>query len=157
MVLELRAMLPRDRAPLARLGIGLFAEFGDYSQALPIWLRSPGHWCRVLADGSEAPVGLALVTVTEGPKRSRQGYILALGVQDSLRGKGWGRKLLKDSIAELHRRKRQLDLHWIHLNVAASNRPAIHLFESAGFRPSPGEIARYGDGEIAINMRRALD
>jgi ribosomal protein S18 acetylase RimI-like enzyme len=154
---RLRAMRPRDRGPLAELGTHLFSPFGDYSTALPDWLRRPGVWCRVLDDGSGLPAGLALVTVMKGPDKNYQGYLLALGVVESMQRQGWGRRLLEQAIQELHKRKKRYTLEWIRLTVAADNFAAIELFESSGFRPAPNEVEHYEDGQRAISMRKPLD
>ena len=153
----LRTMRPRDRAPLAELGTDLFSPFGDYSTALPDWLRRSGVWCRVLDDGSGLPAGLALVTVMKGPDKKYQGYLLALGVVESMQRQGWGRRLLEQALGELHKQKKRYTLEWVRLTVAAENMAAIKLFESSGFRPAPNEIERYEDGQLAISMRKPLD
>ncbi len=154
---SVRAMRPRDRAPLAGLGTELFSPFGDYSNALPDWLRRPGVWCRVLDDGSGLPAGLVLVTVMKGPRKKYQGYVLAIGVTSKMQQQGWGKRLLEQGIQELSKQKRRYKIEWVHLTVAAKNAPAIRLFEAAGFRPTPNEVEHYQDGQLAISMRRPLD
>ena len=150
-------MRPRDRTPLASLGTELFSPYGDYSTALPDWLRRPGVWCRVLDDGSGLPAGLVLVTVMRGPGKQYQGYVLAIGVTPKLRHQGWGKLLLDEGIQELKKQQRRYTLEWVRLTVAATNTPAISLFEAAGFRPTPNEVEHYQDGQRAISMRRPLD
>ena len=154
---RLRALRPRDRKLLASLGTELFSPFGDYSAALPDWLRRPGVWCRVLDDGSGLPAGLVLVTVMKGPGKKHQGYLLAIGVVSGMQRQGWGKRLLEQGLDELRRQQKRYALEWVRLTVAADNYAAIELFESAGFRKAPHEIERYEDGQIALSMRKALD
>jgi len=155
--LQLRALRPTDRAALARLGTTLFQPFGDYSWALPDWLRRPGVWARVLDDGKGSPVGLALVTVMRGPGSDNHGYVLAIGVSEALQRRGWGRRLLDEGLSELRKRKSRFDLESVRLTVADDNTAALRLFESAGFHPVPHEIKYYEDGQRAISLSRPLD
>ena len=154
---KLRALRPTDRGPLARLGTNLFQPFGDYSWALPDWLRRPGVWARVLDDGAGSPVGLALVTVMRGPRSEHHGYVLAIGVSKELQRRGWGRRLLDEGLSELRKRKTRFDLASVRLTVADDNTAALRLFESAGFHPVPHELKYYEDGQRAISLSRPLD
>ncbi len=153
---RLRALRPTDRATLARLGTSLFRPFGDYSAALPDWLRRPGVWGRVLDDGTGKPVGLALVTVIRGRGSKHHGYILAIGVLGTLQRRGWGRQLLDQGLDELRKKVARFDLTTVRSTVAADNTAAIRLFESAGFRPMPHEIEHYEDGQRAVRFTRTL-
>jgi len=154
---RLRALQPTDRAAIARLGASLFRPFGDYSVAIPDWLRRPGVWGRVLDDGAGQPVGLALVTVLRGRSREHHGYVLAIGVADQLQGQGWGHRLLEQGLDELRKQKQRFELKTVHLTVASKNQRAIKLFEAAGFHPMPHEIEHYQDGQRAIRLMRLLD
>jgi ribosomal protein S18 acetylase RimI-like enzyme len=154
---RLRALRPTDRSALARLGTDLFRPFGDYSSALPDWLRRPGVWGRVLDDGRGRPAGLALVTITRSRNRQHHGYVLAIGVAEGLQRGGWGRLLLDEGLAELRKRKKRFDLETVRLTVAPDNEAAMRLFESAGFRSMPHEIEHYEDGQRAIRLSRPLD
>jgi len=92
-----------------------------------------------------------------GPGKQYQGYVLAIGVTPKLRHQGWGKLLLDEGIQELKKQQRRYTLEWVRLTVAATNTPAISLFEAAGFRPTPNEVEHYQDGQRAISMRRPLD
>jgi len=100
---------------------------------------------------------MALVTVMNGPDKKYHGYLLAIGVIESMQRQGWGRRLLEQALQELHKQKKRYTLEWVRLTVAAENIAAIKLFESFGFRPAPNEIERYEDGQLAISMRKPLD
>lgn len=154
---RLRAIRPTDRSALARLGTDLFRPFGDYSSALPDWLRRPGVWGRVLDDGQGRPSGLALVTITRSRDSRHYGYVLAIGVAAELQHGGWGRRLLDEGIEELRKRRKRFDLETVRLTVDPDNEAAMRLFESAGFRPMPHEIEHYEDGQRAIRLSRSLD
>jgi len=93
----------------------------------------------------------------KGADKKYQGYLLALGVVESMQRQGWGRRLLEQALRELHKQKKRYTLEWVRLTVAAENMAAIKLFESSGFRPAPNEIERYEDGQLAISMRKPLD
>lgn len=61
---------------------------------------------------------------------SNIGGIYGLGVLPEYRGKGFGRDILNNSIKKL----KEMDAKRIMLQVAASNKNALYLYESAGFK-----------------------
>jgi len=63
-------------------------------------------------------------------KLAHKGFIRGMFVRPDLRNRGMGRRLLDHTIA--HARS-PLGLRQLTLTVTASNRPAIALYESAGF------------------------
>jgi RimJ/RimL family protein N-acetyltransferase len=63
-------------------------------------------------------------------KLAHKGFIRGMFVRPDLRNRGMGRRLLDHTIAHATRR---LGLRQLTLTVTASNRPAIALYESAGF------------------------
>lgn len=73
----------------------------------------------VIDDGSE--IRGALTLRSSYLKSSRHRATLGLGLESSLRGKGYGRKLMNEAI------------EWIDLGVFSHNTPAIELYKSLGF------------------------
>lgn len=57
-----------------------------------------------------------------------------MGVDEAFRGRGAGRRLLDAAIAEFHRRGG----HMLFLESSSSLKPALHMYEQAGFVLQPG-------------------
>jgi len=73
------------------------------------------------------------------------GHLTGMMVRAEARGAGIGRRLLDACIAEA-RRARGIEL--LTLSVTSTNEPAVHLYETAGFR-------RYGRLPHALKVGRA--
>lgn len=147
---ELRALRPLDRAAVERLGVGLFAPFGDYAGALHDWLRHPRVRTVVAVDAG-SPVGFAMVSELRG-----QGYLLGIGVAEGFRRVGLGARLLEAALEQALGLRKRWGITWIDLDVADDNVAAVALFEQAGFfrvRTGP-EV--YKGGQAVVTMRRRL-
>lgn len=83
----------------------------------------------LLADDGTRLVGYCLGAVSAAPD-PHTGWLLGLGVSRELRGGGYGRDLAKETL----RRLREDGARRVQLAVEPDNDPAIHLYESLGFR-----------------------
>lgn len=84
------------------------------------------HALYVVRDGSSS---IGTVTVSEHPEEL---YIRAFAVRPSYQGKGYGRKILMQLIEMLINQSTKA----IMIEVETSNKNALHLYESCGFRVS---------------------
>lgn len=71
-------------------------------------------------------------------KTSLHRAVLAMGIERSHRGQGWGSKLMTEAIAWA---KAQPSLDWLQLYVFAHNEPAQRLYRKFGFK----EVGRTPD------------
>ena len=148
--MELRALRPLERAEVQRLGVALFAPFGDYAEAMYGWLRHPGVRTVVAVEAGR-PVGFALVTAVK-----REGYLLGIGVDEAHRRSGLGRLLLDEAIRVAVDRRQRWGISRIDLDVADDNAVAIALFESRGFERHQVRAERYVGGQAIVTMRLRL-
>jgi [ribosomal protein S18]-alanine N-acetyltransferase len=77
-----------------------------------------------------------------------EGQILNVAVDPDFRGRGIGRQLLTQVLAEFHQRRAS----FVALEVRWSNRAAISLYAGCGFRDVGRRKAYYHDGEDALLM-----
>jgi ribosomal-protein-alanine N-acetyltransferase len=109
-------------------------------------LNTPGT-SAVLADGGFAVIRTVL----------DEAELLTLAVAPAARRQGLGRRLLDAAM----RQARSEGADTVHLEVAASNAPALRLYEQAGFERSGLRRNYYarpnGAAEDAVLMRRALN
>jgi [ribosomal protein S18]-alanine N-acetyltransferase len=125
--MRIRQFTPEDLPAIAEiqkqvLPAGGWAE-ADYLRLLQtgglILLAEPSE------GGASTVGGYAVAIQTEG-----EAEILSLAVAEAYQRKGIGRELLKQICAELRRR----GVRRAYLEVRASNRAAIELYASVGFR-----------------------
>ena len=101
--------------------------------------QTAGKWTFGAID-NERLVGV-LSLIREGRKKERhKASILGMYVDRTMRRKGIGRELLKRAIETAHRFR---GLRQVRLAVVEANRPALRLYESAGFKV-------YGREEAAL-------
>jgi ribosomal protein S18 acetylase RimI-like enzyme len=147
---ELREIRPLDRAAVQRLGVRLFAPFGDYGPALYGWLRHSG--VRAIVAVSEQDVfGFALVSAVHG-----EGYLLGIGVDEGHRRAGLGARLLDAAVAIARERRERWGISRLDLDVAEDNVAAIALFEGVGFARAAVRSERYLGGQSIVTMRLLL-
>jgi mycothiol synthase len=116
---------------------GFFDRPGGAAGGLDEWVMSRfgaadpdcGLWL-VAWDGDQVAGGIEAAETPAG------GYMGDLFVRPPWRGRGLGRALMLQEIAELARR----GVATAYFAVDASNTGALHLFASVGFRPSRGSI-----------------
>lgn len=82
-------------------------------------------------------------------RSERIAWIATIGVLPEYRSRGVGRALLEAC-------ERSLDMPRVKLNVRASNRAAIHLYEESGYQRAGLWKAYYQDGEDALVMEKRL-
>ncbi len=158
-LLSLRPMRPTERAVIQRLGVRMFADFGDYERSLYTWLRSPSVVTSVASHPQDGLVGFALLGRTGESGRCASAYLLGIAVEPTWRRRGLGRLLLDNTVDEARRRTQRWAIEDLRLEVAASNRAARQLFESAGFAalgPDRSE-SNYSTGDRAVTMTKVLN
>lgn len=91
---------------------------------------SEEHWAKsfVIVDDGTIRGHLNLKNNFSGSLHRAQ---LGMGLEESVRGQGLGKALLKQAIQWA---RTQNSLHWIDLSVFAHNTPARHLYTSMGFK-----------------------
>jgi ribosomal protein S18 acetylase RimI-like enzyme len=116
----------------------------DYDQMIALWTNMPGIG---LSDADseenitrflERNAGLSLVCETDGRivgtvlcgHDGRRGYIYHLAVDDALRKKGIGKKLIEQSLAGLQ----QAGIAKCHLFLFNDNEIAIAFYEKTGWK-----------------------
>ena len=84
--------------------------------------------------------------------RGGQGHIVSMAVNPEYRRKGIGEALLREAIARMESKVRE-----VYLEVRATNDAAIRLYEKRSFKIT-GEVLKgyYPDRENAVVMSRAL-
>ncbi len=129
------ARVPRSGCSEAQPIVGILAleahgevheSAGHGLRTLAVWRRELGTRGLLRACYALFPLGIAYV---RRPPRSDELYVANLAVDPEYQNRGIGRQLLAAAVQRAReRRYRRLSLH-----VAASNAPALHLYESAGF------------------------
>ena len=129
------ARISRPGAPEARPVVGILAieahgevhgSAGHGLRTLAIWRQELGIGGLLRACYALFPLAIAYV---RRPPRSDELYVANLAVDPEYQNRGIGRRLLATAAERAQARGyRRLSLH-----VAASNAPALHLYESAGF------------------------
>jgi len=136
----LRAVRPEEMAAFTDMVLATLRQ-GDLATAAV--MRSPflAWWARrvlrlfyrylarpFILEVSGRPAGFLVLRRSKRTLR-----IEALGVLPAFRRQGWGRWLLEQAAREA----RALGLARLELHVSTGNRPALALYNSAGFRPIP--------------------
>lgn len=153
---RIRALSPRDRTAVRRLGSVLFSQYGDYGPALDAWLRQPGVQGYVAEIEAAQTIGFVLIA-TQMPQLHRgHSYVLGIGVERGWQGRGLGRRLLTAAIDNLEQDRHGIEIHRLQLTVASDNLKALGLFRALGFRPVTGTTAAYSGGQQGIAMERPL-
>lgn len=99
----------------------------------------------------KAVIGEEMVGFVAGDvrRRERQAWIATIGVLPEQRGRGIGRQLLRAC-------EGRLSMPRVRLNVRASNRVAIKLYQDEGYLQAGLWPAYYQDGEDALLMEKQL-
>jgi ribosomal protein S18 acetylase RimI-like enzyme len=101
----------------------------SFRDLVPEGVNTPGHQLLVATDPDTGErVGLLWLT-TQRPRGTPAMWIYDIYVEEPLRGKGYGRRLLE--LAEEEARRAGLDR--MELNVARDNEGARALYESMGY------------------------
>ncbi len=129
------ARISRPCSPETRPVVGILAveahgeayeSAGQGMGTLAVWRRALG--IRGLLRAGYALLPLAMVYVRRPPRRDEL-YVANLAVDPEYQNRGVGRRLL----AAAAQRAQVRGYGRLSLHVAASNAPALHLYESAGF------------------------
>jgi [ribosomal protein S18]-alanine N-acetyltransferase len=103
----------------------------DVAALVDIMSATPYHRSRsVHHDGR-------MVAFSISGRADRSGYVQRLAVDPSARRHGFAALLLDDALRWMRRR----NVSEAMVNTAAGNRPALSLYESAGFERQPGSLA----------------
>jgi len=76
------------------------------------------------------------------------GHVISIAVQREFRGRGIGKKLLKELISRLF----AMGAKRVRIEVRESNKVAINLYKEMGFVVKERIIGYYNDGESALVM-----
>jgi len=137
----------------------MFADFGDYERSLYSWLRSPSVVTSVASHPEDGLVGFTLLGRTDNVDQGASAYLLGIAVEPTWRRRGLGRLLLNATVDEARSRSQRWAIAELRLEVAAGNKAARQLFESAGFaalNPDRPE-SNYSTGDRAVTMSKVLN
>jgi ribosomal protein S18 acetylase RimI-like enzyme len=147
---RLRPALPDDVDGLAALEELVFgAEVHRISRRQWRYLVSRSGSRTVIAELDGRLVGALVLTCRAGGRVLR---VYSLAVHPQARRRGIARLFLEE--AEAVARRERFDL--IHLEVGRNNRPAIALYQAAGFAVVATLRDYYGLGEDGLRMERRL-
>lgn len=135
-----RPLTVADVPQLDRLEQALFGAAAWSHQSLVEELHASGRWyiaAERAADG--ALIGYAGVWFD-----GEDAQVMTLAVDEAHQGHGLGRRLLGDLVAHA----RSLGAARVLLEVRVDNDPAIHLYESSGFRRLGRRRGYYQPGDV---------
>jgi ribosomal-protein-alanine N-acetyltransferase len=142
-----RPLLPGDLDRVAAIERAAFSDPWS-RRSFEELLAQPQVRGLAMDGGDRALAGYALVSLVAG-----EGEILNLAVDPAARRRGLGKELL-DAALDLMRRS---GTAVVFLEVRQSNRPAIHIYERAGFRQVSVRRAYYRNPtEHALTMALKL-
>ncbi len=146
MPIELRSAAPADAEVIAALARACLPEAWSAAS-----FRAALERPRVTAVVAErAPGELAGFGLAASAEEDAE--ILSIAVAEGLRGVGLGRRMLESLLDRLRAGGAQR----VHLEVRGSNRAALALYESLGFRTARRRARYYRDGEDALELGVAL-
>jgi ribosomal protein S18 acetylase RimI-like enzyme len=99
----------------------------EFADDLPQGLQTKNNYLYTLYDGSDA-VGMIWMRANVD-RPTNDGFILELYVEESQRGKGYG----KQAMLLIEEKARELGLKSIGLHVFGSNKVARNLYEAVGY------------------------
>ncbi len=140
---SIRPAVARDLPALADLERDGFACPWS-TAALEPCLRGDDHLMLVAETAGELGGFVLFLRLPE------EAELLRMAVASPLRGRGLGAELVRAGLDRLAGEGRPV----CHLEVRASNRAAIHLYERLGFRLAGARPGYYADGEEARLYRR---
>ncbi len=114
------------------------------ADAFQRFLQLPTVTCYALCD-QEHPIAALIAQYVQG-----EADLIAVFVKAKYRRLGIGRELM------LHFLTTHQHLTAIHLEVRATNRPAISLYKAMGFKQTGKRTAYYKDGADALFMTKTL-
>ena len=86
-------------------------------------------------------------------KIAKKGHVISLAVLPEHRRRGIARSLLSKVMKNIT----EYSVHEFYLEVRVSNKPAIDLYQSLGFKTARTIRGYYRDGEDALVMSRSID
>jgi ribosomal protein S18 acetylase RimI-like enzyme len=109
----------------------------DTERALPYGVRTPGHlFFRLLA--GEHPVGWLWLAVPYPDGDPTMAWVYSIEVEESHRGRGYGRDAMLLAEAEARRR----GMTSVGLNVHGGNTAAISLYNSLGYQVTAQQMKK---------------
>jgi ribosomal protein S18 acetylase RimI-like enzyme len=136
----------------------VYAPLGDYGTIIPGWMSHPGVLTYLDVDEADVRRGFILVGFYEpGDKKTALvADLLAIGVAPEHQRRGIGRDLLAFALDLAGEAAKNTQVSEIRLTVAATNRPALALFKTAGFVVLDAHHGAYDGGQRAIRMVKKL-
>ena len=124
---------------------------GSYRSA--VFVRQMSECCLgtfLVAVADNRPVGYCVALIVQG--HPSHAWILRMGVREGYRNTGIGRTLLSAMTDTLQKSQ----VCEVFLTVAPSNAPALHLYQSLGFRKEQFLPEYFGPGEDRLSMKKIL-
>jgi ribosomal protein S18 acetylase RimI-like enzyme len=136
----------------------VYAPLGDYGTIIPGWMSHPGVLTYLEVDEADVRRGFILVGFYEPGDRKAAlvADLLAIGVAPEHQRRGIGRTLLEFALDLAGEAAKNSQVSEIRLTVAATNRPALSLFQGAGFVILDAHHGSYDGGQRAIRMVKKL-
>jgi ribosomal protein S18 acetylase RimI-like enzyme len=143
----LRAARAQDIAATTRLEQACFDTYPLDAARLDYLYRTPRAVCRV-AEHDGIVVGHAISIVRRTLQGGASGRLYSIAVDPACRGRGIGRQLLADAMAQLVAR----GVKRAYLEVERSNTAAVELYERNGFRAIESLPNFYGPNRDGVRM-----
>lgn len=144
----IRKAIETDLTRLLELEADSFSSDRLSRRSMQHWIKA-SHGILLVAECGEAIMGYGLALLHKGTRLAR---LYSLAVDPVARGKGIGRKLIK----ELEERAAARGRLYMRLEVAVGNETAIKLYESAGYWIFGRYSDYYDDHTDALRMHKRI-
>lgn len=131
----------KDLVEIYRIEVNSFKDPYPYG-LLKAFLYHPGVYLVAVEDEKVIGYSIGIIRFKD------LGHIISIAVDKDYRGKGIGKKLLKETIENLAK----MEVKRIRIEVRESNEIAINLYKKFGFMEKERVKEYYPDGETAIVM-----
>jgi ribosomal protein S18 acetylase RimI-like enzyme len=165
----IRQAEPADADWIRDTAARVYADLGDYRSIVPGWLAHAGVLAFLDCDertgtrrgfvllGFYEPGGAPAPLAAPAPGAVYLADLIAIGVEPRFQRGGAGARLLGHALDLAQLAKLRAPVSEMRLTVAATNKPALALFERFGFEVLDPHHGAYDGGQPAIRMRRKLD
>ncbi len=144
----LREAIDADLARLLELEADSFSSDRLSRRSFHHWIKAR-HGILLVADSGSSLVGYGLVLLHKGTRLAR---LYSLAVDPAVRGKGVGRRLIR----ELEERAAARGRLYMRLEVAVGNKAAIELYEGMDYRIFGRYPDYYDDHTDALRMHKRI-